>query len=258
MGMVNGLGPQNWILPDLEFGEVALRFGKIWVQARASLNRVIACSVWLLFPDAPPGFNSFSGLAKPPLTARLDGNAMNANEPKTLQRDVEASIVPVGTKVTLQKGEQAYITQSLGGSYTVVVNGNMFRIAGQDADALGLEVQAKPAAATIGPVTQEQLEKQVWDSLKTCYDPEIPVNVVDLGLIYDCHLTPLGNNNYKADVKMTLTAPGCGMGPVLAQDVQNKLISLEPIDEANVELVWDPPWNQGMMTEAAKLQLGLM
>ena len=180
------------------------------------------------------------------------------NEPKTLTRDVEASVVPVGTKVTLQKGEQAYVTQSLGGSYTVVVNGNMFRIAGQDADALGLEVQARPASASTGPVTPEQLEKQVWDSLKTCYDPEIPVNVVDLGLIYDCHLTPLGNNNYKADVKMTLTAPGCGMGPVLAQDVQNKLISLEPIDEANVELVWDPPWNQSMMTEAAKLQLGLM
>ena len=183
---------------------------------------------------------------------------MNANEPKTLTRDVEASIVPVGTKVTLQKGEQAYVTQSLGGSYTVVVNGNMFRIAGQDADALGLEVQAKPAASSSGPVTQEQLEKQVWESLKTCYDPEIPVNVVDLGLIYDCHLTPLGPNNYKAHVKMTLTAPGCGMGPVLAQDVQNKLISLEPIDEANVELVWDPPWNQSMMAEAAKLQLGLM
>lgn len=180
-------------------------------------------------------------------------------EPVTLGRDVEASIVPVGTKVTLQKGEQAYITQSLGGSYTVVVNGNMFRIAGHDADALGLEAQAKTAAATAaGPVTQEQLEKQVWDALKTCYDPEIPVNIVDLGLIYDCHVTPLGTNNYKADVKMTLTAPGCGMGPVLAQDVQNKLISLEPIDEANVELVWDPPWNQSMMTEAAKLQLGLM
>ena len=181
------------------------------------------------------------------------------NEPKTLIRDVEASVVPVGTKVTLQQGELAYVTQSLGGSYTVVVNGNMFRIAGHDADALGLEVQARPAAAaSSGPVTQEQLEKQVWESLKTCYDPEIPVNVVDLGLIYDCHLTPLGANNDKADVKMTLTAPGCGMGPVLAQDVQNKLISLEPIDEANVELVWDPPWNQGMMTEAAKLQLGLM
>jgi len=182
-----------------------------------------------------------------------------SSEPKILLRDVEASVVPIGTKVTLQKGETAHITQSLGGSFTVVVNGNMFRIAENDADALGMEV--KPAAATAiptGPLTQEQLEKKVWESLKTCYDPEIPVNIVDLGLIYDCHLTPIGENNFKADVKMTLTAPGCGMGPVLAQDVQNKLISLEPIDEANVELVWDPPWNQSMMTEAAKLQLGLL
>jgi probable FeS assembly SUF system protein SufT len=183
---------------------------------------------------------------------------MNSNEPKILARDVEASIVPIGTKVSLQKGEQAYLSQSLGGSYTVIVNGNMFRIDGKDADALGLEPVAKPAAPVSGAVTQEQLEKQVWESLKQCYDPEIPVNIVDLGLIYDCHLTPIGADSYKADVKMTLTAPGCGMGPVLAQDVQNKLISLEPINEANVELVWDPPWNQGMMTEAAKLQLGLM
>ena len=148
------------------------------------------------------------------------------SEPKVLSRDVEASVVPIGTKVTLQKGETAHITQSLGGSYTVVVNGNMFRIAEQDADALGLEVKAAPRPTTAlptGPLSQEQLEKQVWESLKTCYDPEIPVNVVDLGLIYDCHLTPIGEHNFKADVKMTLTAPGCGMGPVLAQDVQNKL-----------------------------------
>jgi probable FeS assembly SUF system protein SufT len=181
-----------------------------------------------------------------------------SSEPKILSRDVEASVVPIGTKVTLQKGETAHITQSLGGSYTVVVNGNMFRIAEKDADALGMEAAAPRPVAATGPLTQDQLEKQVWESLKTCYDPEIPVNIVDLGLIYDCHLTPVGEHNYKADVKMTLTAPGCGMGPVLAQDVQNKLISLEPIDEANVELVWDPPWNQGMMTEAAKLQLGLL
>ncbi len=184
-----------------------------------------------------------------------------SSEPKILSRDVEASVVPIGTKVTLQQGELAHITQSLGGSYTVVVNGNMFRIAEKDADALGMapvRPAAAPAPASGGPVTVELLEKQVWESLKTCYDPEIPVNIVDLGLIYDCHLTPIGANNFKADVKMTLTAPGCGMGPVLAQDVQNKLISLEPIDEANVELVWDPPWNQSMMTEAAKLQLGLM
>jgi len=182
-----------------------------------------------------------------------------SSELKNLTRDVEASVVPVGTKVTLQKGEQAHITQSLGGSYTVIVNGNMFRIAEKDADALGIEAAAVAAAPTVtGPLTQDQLEKQMWDALKTCYDPEIPVNIVDLGLIYDCHLTPIGAGNFKAEVKMTLTAPGCGMGPVLAQDVQNKLISLEPIDEANVELVWDPPWNQGMMTEAAKLQLGLL
>ncbi len=181
------------------------------------------------------------------------------SELKILTRDVEASVVPIGTKVTLQKGEQAHLTQSLGGTYTVIVNGNMFRIESKDGDALGMEVQAAPVTTTAtGPLTQEELEKKVWESLKTCYDPEIPVNIVDLGLIYDCHLTPIGTNNYKADVKMTLTAPGCGMGPVLAQDVQNKLISLEPIDEANVELVWDPPWNQGMMTEAAKLQLGLL
>ncbi|HEY5041077.1 MAG TPA: putative Fe-S cluster assembly protein SufT [Verrucomicrobiae bacterium] len=183
-----------------------------------------------------------------------------SSEQKILTRDVEASVVPIGTKVTLQKGETAHITQSLGGAFTVIVNGNMFRIAEKDADALGIEISIAPTASTTpsGPLTQEQLEKQMWDALKTCYDPEIPVNIVDLGLIYDCHLTPIGENNYKADVKMTLTAPGCGMGPVLAQDVQNKLISLEPIDEANVELVWDPPWNQGMMTEAAKLQLGLL
>src|SRR5690348_5748098 len=99
------------------------------------------------------------------------------SEPKTLTRDVEAAVVPVGTKVTLQKGEQAYITQSLGGSYTVVVNGNMFRIEAKDADALGVPVETKSAAAPAGPVTQEQLEKQVWEALKTCYDPEIPVNI---------------------------------------------------------------------------------
>ena len=182
------------------------------------------------------------------------------SEQKILTRDVEASVVPIGTKVTLQKGETAHITQSLGGTYTVVVNGNMFRIESKDADALGLEVQASPAvtATASGPLTQEQLEKQIWDQLKTCYDPEIPVNIVDLGLIYDCHIEPIAANSYRVGVKMTLTAPGCGMGPVLQQDVQNKLLSLEYVDDVAVELVWDPPWNQSMLSEAAKLQLGLM
>ena len=183
---------------------------------------------------------------------------MNSNEPVILTRDVEGSIVPAGTKVTLLKGEQAYVTQSLGGSYTVIVNGNMFRIGGQDADALGVEVAAKTTTTITGPLTQEAVEKQVWDQLKTCYDPEIPVNIVDLGLVYDCAVEPMGNYEFKVGVKMTLTAPGCGMGPVLQQDVQNKLLGIDPIQDVQVELVWDPPWNQSMLTEAAKLQLGLM
>lgn len=182
---------------------------------------------------------------------------MNSNESVTLTRNVDAAVIPVGTKVTLQAGEQAYITQSLGGSYTVVVNGNMFRIEGKDADALGITPVAK-AAASGTPVTQDELEKEIWNQLRSCYDPEIPVNIVDLGLIYDCHLAPLNGSTYRVDVKMTLTAPGCGMGPMLAQDVQNKLLGLEGVDDVAVELVWDPPWNQAMMTEAAKLQLGLL
>jgi probable FeS assembly SUF system protein SufT len=184
---------------------------------------------------------------------------MESNEAVLLTRDVEAAVVPAGTRVTLVKGEKAVITQTLGG-YTVVVNGNLFRIDSRDADALGLEAPVRPAvqAAAAGPRTVEQLEKEVWDQMRTCFDPEIPVNIVDLGLIYDCKVAPLaaaGTN--RADIKMTLTAPGCGMGPVLQQDVMNRVMSIEGIDEANVELVWDPPWNQGMMTEAARLQLGL-
>jgi probable FeS assembly SUF system protein SufT len=182
-----------------------------------------------------------------------------SSDPVTLARDVEAAVVPVGTKVTLMKGEQAVVTQSLGGSYTVIVNGNMFRIEAKDADALGLEVQAKATSATTGPATPEQVEKQVWEALKTCYDPEIPVNIVDLGLVYDCVVTPIeGSASFRVNVKMTLTAPGCGMGPMIAQDAQNKILSIEAVDEANVEVVWDPPWNQAMLSEAAKLQLGLM
>lgn len=183
---------------------------------------------------------------------------MQPNDSVELKRDVEAAVVPTGSKVTLPKGQTAHVTQSLGGTYTVVVNGNMFRIENRDADALGFEVAARPVTPAGIPRTREQLEEQVWAEMKNCYDPEIPVNIVDLGLIYDCQLTPLAaEGSYRADVKMTLTAPGCGMGPVIQQDVSNRLLSLEGIDETNVELVWDPPWNQAMMTEAARLQLGL-
>lgn len=179
-----------------------------------------------------------------------------SNEPIALTRDCEAVVIPVGDKVTLQKGEQAYVTQSLGGTYTVIVNGNMFRIEGKDADALGFE--AKSAAATGGrALTAEELEKEIWNQMRSCYDPEIPVNIVDLGLIYDCRIESIAGGGNRVDVKMTLTAPGCGMGDYLRQDVQNKLLSIEGVDDVNVDLVWEPQWNQEMMSEAARLQLGM-
>ncbi len=127
----------------------------------------------------------------------------------------------------MQKGEQAYITQSLGGSYTVVVNGNMFRIEARTPTRLGMEARSQARAAPARPGHPGAAGKADLGGAQACYDPEIPVNIVDLGLIYDCHITPAGENSFKADVKMTLTAPGCGMGPMLAQDVQNKLLSLE-------------------------------
>ena len=184
---------------------------------------------------------------------------MTTTETVQLSRDVAGSIVPEGTKVTLSKGEQALITQELGGNYTVVVNGNMFRIDGKDADALGKEVKATNIrAGTDKPATAEEVEQQVWEQMKTVFDPEIPVNIVDLGLVYECVVDKIPDGGYSTKVKMTLTAPGCGMGPVLQQDVQDKLLCIEEIDEAEIELVWDPPWSQSMLTDAAKLELGFM
>ncbi|MEC8719551.1 MAG: putative Fe-S cluster assembly protein SufT [Verrucomicrobiota bacterium] len=179
----------------------------------------------------------------------------------TLSRDVEAAIVPTGEPVTLEKGQEARITQELGGAFTVIVNGNMLLIQGKHADALGREVQEVriKAAAAGGKASAEEVEAQVWEQMKTCYDPEIPVNSVDLGLIYDCVVSPIDEGSeYNVLVKMTLTAPGCGMGPVIQQDVQNKVLCIEDVAQADVELVWEPQWSQDMMTEAARLQLGLM
>ena len=184
---------------------------------------------------------------------------MHSYETVTISRDVDATRIPSGEKGSIPAGTPVTITQVLGGSYTVQFAGGLARIEGKDADALSKTVStAEPAAAPRGPVSREALGEQVWAQLRTCYDPEIPVNIADLGLIYNCDLSLLSDNSYKADVKMTLTAPGCGMGPVLVQDVQNKLLCLEGIDDVQVDLVWDPPWNQSMMTDAARLQLGLM
>ncbi|MFT6792186.1 MAG: putative FeS assembly SUF system protein SufT [Rubritalea sp.] len=188
---------------------------------------------------------------------------MNSNEHITLTRDVKGHIVPDGTKVTLEKGELAVITQSLGGNYTVIVNGNMFRLDAMDADALGLEVAAKPIANNPEnsgtPGTIEEIEQEAWDQMRTCYDPEIPTNIVDLGLVYDCRFEPLdAPNSYKAQVKMTLTAPGCGMGGVISEEVRNKILAIAGIEEADVEVIFEPLWNQDMMSEAAQLEMGLM
>jgi len=181
---------------------------------------------------------------------------MRIGEIKELLRDCDATLIPVGTRIKIPAGSKVMITQALGGSYTVNVNGNLARIDSKDADALGLETKKEkpsgPKTETTGPVD----EKEVWDALSTCYDPEIPVNIVDLGLIYRCEITPLDGGN-RVDVVMTLTAPGCGMGPILVEDVRAKLLAVKNVTEVNVELVFDPPWDRSMMSETAKLQLGL-
>jgi metal-sulfur cluster biosynthetic enzyme len=161
----------------------------------------------------------------------------HTNEPVTITRDVKAIIIPAGEELTLREGTTGFLTQALGGSFTVYVEGNLFRIAGGDADALG---------------------KVIWEQLRTCYDPEIPVNIVDLGLIYRCEVKPLGNGERSVEVDMTLTAPGCGMGEILVQDAQEKIGVIPTVADVQVYLVFDPPWNQSMMSEEARLQTGLM
>jgi probable FeS assembly SUF system protein SufT len=173
-----------------------------------------------------------------------------------LLRDCPGTAIPAGTPVLMKKGEQVAIAQSLGGTYTLWTPAGMVRIEGKDADAIGKQVEeaSKPAEVVRGPVEREK----IWDQMKTCYDPEIPVNIVDLGLVYDCEIKPLPDGGNRVDIKMTLTAPGCGMGETIRRDVESRVKTVPGVTEANVELVWDPPWNQGMMSEAAKLQLGLM
>ena len=179
---------------------------------------------------------------------------MKTNEDNRIRliRDVEANMVPSGDKVTLVAGNLVQITQSLGGNYTIVINGNMAQISAKNADALGIEVEM-PDSDSISSEFSEQL---IWDQLKTCYDPEIPVNIVELGLIYDLNIKD-GEKWKKIDIKMTLTAPGCGMGPVISDEVDRKINALEDVENVNVELVWEPQWNQGMMSEAAQLELGM-
>ncbi|MBT8091757.1 MAG: putative Fe-S cluster assembly protein SufT [Gammaproteobacteria bacterium] len=180
----------------------------------------------------------------------------HTNEPFSLSRDVSAIIIPVGEQVTLREGTDGFITQALGGSFTVYVEGNLFRVSGADADALGKEPVPPPKVPE--NASDADIEAVIWEQLKTCYDPEIPVDIVNLGLVYRCEITPLGNGQRSVSVDMTLTAPGCGMGDVLVQDATEKIAVIPTIADVNVELVFDPPWNVGMMTEEARLQTGMM
>ncbi len=178
------------------------------------------------------------------------------NEPVTLTRDVDAIIVPAGLAVKLREGQQGFITQALGGSFTIYVEGNLFRIAGRDADALGKEAADVPQLPP--NASDDDVRELAWTQMKACYDPEIPINIVDLGLVYSCDVRTEDGGDRIIDVKMTLTAPGCGMGDVLVQDVRDKVEIIPTVKRADVELVFDPPWNQSMMSEAARLQTGMM
>ncbi len=178
------------------------------------------------------------------------------SEPVTLKRDCEVIMVPDGFPVTLDKGSLVYITQAMGGSFTIYFEGRLFRVAGRDADALGKEPIKPP---DLPPnATDEDIEKLVWDQLRTVYDPEIPINIVELGLIYDCRISKLEDGNRYVYIEMTLTAPGCGMGDILVEDVKEKVGIIPTVEKVDVELVLDPPWNQSMMSEAARLEAGLL
>lgn len=198
-----------------------------------------------------------------------------SSEPVRFERDCAAVLVPQGEQVTLPAGTVGYITQALGGSYTVFVEGNLMRVAGRDADAIGKE-PPEPLELPAG-ADDEAVEQLVWRQLRTCFDPEIPINIVELGLVYDARVLPAeedagasvpttsdavpeshaGPGGRRVEVRMTLTAPACGMGDVLVDDVRSKLELIPTVVDADVELVFDPPWNRTMMSDAARLETGM-
>jgi probable FeS assembly SUF system protein SufT len=178
------------------------------------------------------------------------------NEPVTFQRDCDAVLIPAGEHVRLPAGSSGFLTQALGGSFTVYIEGNLFRVAGTDGDALGKEPLTAPEVPE--DATEAEIEAAVWQQLRTCYDPEIPINIVELGLVYECKVERAPDAGRVVKIKMTLTAPGCGMGDILAQDVREKVQIIPTVERAEVELVFDPPWNQSMMSEEARLEAGLL
>jgi len=176
-----------------------------------------------------------------------------------VNRDCPAVSIPYGDAVTIEEGCTAQITQQLGGTFTVYVDGNLYRIEGVDADALGLD-PLPPVEHPIpdGPMTAESAEAMAWSLLGTCFDPEIPVDIVNLGLVYRCAVSELDGDRFRIEVDMTLTAPGCGMGTFIADEARAKLLAIPSVDEVEVNLVWEPPWSREMISEHARLEMGLL
>jgi probable FeS assembly SUF system protein SufT len=175
----------------------------------------------------------------------------------TVERDCDAILIPSGDPIKLIKGTHVRITQALGGDYTLFVNGNLVRISGTSADAIGIKQETTEKPEINYKPDKPVEEEQVWEQLRTVYDPEIPVNIVELGLVYDLEITPKEKGDF-VRIKMTLTAPGCGMGPVIAQDAEQKIRSIPGVIDVFIEIVWEPLWDRNMMSDEAKLQMGMM
>lgn len=184
---------------------------------------------------------------------------MKTHQEIELSREVEAVQIPSGDHITLPAGTKVMITQALGGTYTIATQSGLARVNDKFADALGIDPNqhVEEKATTRQAIEEGDLQAAVWSQLKTVYDPEIPVNIVDLGLVYDCQIVEEGDKT-NVEIKMTLTAPGCGMGPTIAADAQSKILTIEEIDDAKVDLVWDPAWNQEMISEEGKMKLGMI
>ena len=179
------------------------------------------------------------------------------NQIITVTRDCDGVLIPAGEKITLYKGTHVRITQALGGNFTLFVNGNLIKISCKDSDAIGIEPSIDDQDIENNEFIEVN-EDQIWEKLSNVFDPEIPVNIVDLGLIYDLFIEQFEDKAINVHIKMTLTAPGCGMGPMIADDAKNKVLSIPGVNDVNVELVWEPQWNKDMMTEEAQLQLGML
>jgi len=179
-------------------------------------------------------------------------------EDVVISRDCPAVTIPYGSPVTIEAGCMATITQRLGGSFTVLVEGNLYRVEGSDADALGQEVVEREVFVPEQPLSEKTIEDAAWIVLTQVFDPEIPVDIVNLGLVYTCAVSQLEADKYAIRMEMTLTAPGCGMGTMIADEARFKLQSIQGVEQVDVDLVWDPPWSRDMMSESARLQLGML